>query len=216
MGGKEGVGSLGGVHGVVAVAGEFDVQGDPPWPLLGKGGRGDFAQGGEDGGEVDVALAEGEMVVKAAAHVLDVEVEEVAAPFLDTCGDGAVTSAMDVADVEGEAEEGVVKGVVEIGEAGGGVDEHAGFGLEGQTDVAALGGVQEATAAVDEAGHGLIVGQVAGLDAGPEGDGIGVEGVGHVDGAGQEVEAEFTGVDSCGYGCEKGFLHQRFSHQRSS
>ena len=64
---QESVGGPGGIHGVVAVAGEFDVEG---------AGVVCFFDGRNDVGEIHLAFTEHEMFVEAAAHVFYVDVEE--------------------------------------------------------------------------------------------------------------------------------------------
>ena len=59
-------------------------------------------------GEVDFSLVEHQMVVDAAAHVLDVDVPQPLAPAPHLIRDGGFSQAMQMANVDGEAEEGMI------------------------------------------------------------------------------------------------------------
>jgi hypothetical protein len=118
------------------VAGELDVDGAR---IL------DFAEGRDDGWEIDFAFAEHEVLVDAGTHVFDVHVHKTITPVADFVGDGELALAVEVADVDGELQQvGLSAGRVEFGEeigiAGESVDEHAGLGFEAEDDVL-VGGV---------------------------------------------------------------------------
>ena len=79
------------------------------------------------------------MIVNAATHVLDVDVPQPFAPLAKLVRDGHFAQAMQMADVEREAEEGMIDARVQLGEAVHRVDEHARLRLEGQAHLAGLG-----------------------------------------------------------------------------
>src|SRR5262245_53628045 len=89
--------SSGRIHRVVAVPAQLDVD---------AAGVVDVAQRSEDRREVDFAFAEHQVVVDAAAHVLDVDVPQNILPLLDVPGDRPLILAMHVADVERQTEPG--------------------------------------------------------------------------------------------------------------
>ena len=96
----------------VGVAGQFDDD----QALVAGGG-----QGVEDGREVDLSVAEGEMLVDAAAHVLDLDVAQPGRGGADAVGGREGFEALAVADVEGETEGvGAAEGSAEPVEVGEG------------------------------------------------------------------------------------------------
>lgn len=112
----------------MGVAGQFDD---------GQSAVADGGQGFEDGWEVDLSLAEGEVLVDATAHVLDLDVAEPGRGGADAVGWREWFEALAVADVEGEAEGGgAVEGLAEAVEVGERGEEVTGFGFDREGDAA--------------------------------------------------------------------------------
>ena len=95
--------------GGVAVATELDV--DSPRIT-------DLMECLEDGREVHRPLAEHQVLVDAAYHVLDVDVEDARTPAEKMIGDRAFLDAMHVAEVDRQVEERVADLAIELIEAG--------------------------------------------------------------------------------------------------
>ena len=87
------------VHRVVAVPAQFDV--DAARVVRG-------AEAREHVREVHLALAEHQVIVDAAAHVLDVDVPQHVLPLREELADRQFAVAHEVADVDREPERGVV------------------------------------------------------------------------------------------------------------
>jgi len=68
---KKGEGAASGIDGIVAVSAEFDMN---------AACVADFFQRPQDGNEVDLSFAENQVLVDAAAHVLDVNIPEYVFP----------------------------------------------------------------------------------------------------------------------------------------
>jgi hypothetical protein len=125
---------------VMAVPAQLDVD---PTPVA------DLAQGGHDVGEIDLALAEHQVVVNAPLHVLDVNVPETVLPPADVGPDGRLAHADQVTDVEGQAEVAAIHLAVQFGEFVHRVDEHAWLRLERQSDPAVAGEIGQPEASLD-------------------------------------------------------------------
>src|SRR5205823_981119 len=80
-------------------------------------------QPGEHVGEIDLALAEHQVVVDAPPHVLDVDVPQDVLPVGEDLAHRQLAVAHQVADIDGEAERGVVHPGVESGKPLHRVDE---------------------------------------------------------------------------------------------
>ena len=196
---EEREGLLGELGAGVGVAGQFD--GDQA--LVADGG-----EGVEYGWEVDLSVAEGEVFVDAAAHVLDLDVAQPGGGGADAVGWREGFEALAVADVEGEAE-GV--GAAECGaqavEVGEGGEEVAGFGFDGEGDSGGGGGVEDGGEGFGEAlpagGLGRFAGSRFGVrfsapwlvavllreDAAEAVDRVGAEVGGDLDGPDEQVGA---------------------------
>ena len=85
----------------------------------------DLPQGRENRREIHRPLAEHEVLVDAADHVLDVDVDDPRTPAPEVIGDRTVLDAMDVPQVDGQLEERMRDPLVELVEARERVDEHA-------------------------------------------------------------------------------------------
>src|SRR5205823_130473 len=114
-----------GLDGRVTVTAELDVEAAPV---------ADFPQGPEGRREVHRPLAEHQVLVDPADHVLDVDVGDPGAPGADVVGDRTLFDAMDVPEVDRQVEEGVIDALVESGVPREGVDEHPRLGLEREAD----------------------------------------------------------------------------------
>src|SRR5271165_2433033 len=164
--------------GGVAVATELDV--DSPRIM-------DLMECLEDGRKVHGTRAEHQVLMDAAYHVLDVQVEDAWSPAEKMIGDRAFLNAMDVPEVHRQVEKRVADLVIEPIKAGEGIDEHAGFGLEGQWHACDLGMAQNRLQGVRQPIHGLLLGgRVLDL-AGPERDALRVKLASDVDGPAQKV-----------------------------
>src|SRR6185312_16945529 len=103
------------------VAGQFD----DGQALVAGGG-----EGREDGREVDLAVSEGQVLVDAAAHVLDLDVAQPRGGVAYAVGGWEGFEALAVAEVQGEAEGfGVAERAAQAVEVGEGGEEVAGFGF---------------------------------------------------------------------------------------
>ena len=102
-------------------------------------------------------------------------------------GDRAFLDAMDVPEVHRQVEKRVADPVIEPIKAGEGIDEHAGFGLEGQRHAREFGMPEHGPKCVGQPIHGLLLGDRV-LDlAGPERDALRVKCTSDVDGPAQKV-----------------------------
>ncbi len=110
------------------------------------------ARAAENGREVDLSVPEGEVLVDAAAHVLDLDVAQPGGGGAHAVGGREGFEALAVADVEGEAEGfGVAEGAAEAVEVGEGGEEVARFGFDGERDAGGGGGVQDRGEGLGEA-----------------------------------------------------------------
>ncbi|CAM5470629.1 hypothetical protein STENM223S_08253 [Streptomyces tendae] len=102
--------------------------------------------------------AERQMLVDAAAHVLDLHVPQPGCGLADAVGGCEGFQALAVADVQGEAERlGVAEGVPQVVEVGEGGEEVTGFGFDGERDAGFGGGVQDRFEGVGEAFPGRVL-----------------------------------------------------------
>jgi microcystin degradation protein MlrC len=102
--------------------------------------------------EINLAFAEQQMIVNAAAHVLNVDIPQQVTPVPQIVRDGfALTVQM--ADVQSQAENRPGHAVLQLGEAAHVVYYHPRFRLKGQADAARLGEIAQGQAAVGQAGQ---------------------------------------------------------------
>ncbi len=172
----------------VGVPGQFD---DGQAPVSGGGER------GEDGREVDLPVAERQMLVDAAAHVLDLHVPQPGSGLADAVGGREGFQALAVADVQGEAERlGVAEGAAQMVEVGEGGEEVTGFGFDGERDSGARRRVQHRPERLGEAFPGGVLVGVVGDGAAEAVHGVRPEVGGDLDRPHQQVDAArpVTGV----------------------
>jgi hypothetical protein len=79
------------------------------------------------------------MVVDAAAHVFDVDVPQSFAPAPQLVGNRNLSKTMEMAYVDGEAEERVIDAVAQLGESVHCVDEHARFRFKSEAHLFGFG-----------------------------------------------------------------------------
>ena len=94
----------------------------------------DRLQSGEHIVEIDLPLAEHQVVVDAAFHVVEVDVPEVVLPLVNVFRDWQFVRADEMSNIECEAEERMIDASMQLGEFVHGIDEHAGFGFESEAD----------------------------------------------------------------------------------
>ena len=180
---QEFVGFLRGGRGLVAVAAEFHVY---------AAGKTDLREAAEDGGEIDLAFAEHQVLVDAGPHVLDVHVDQSRGPAADHFVDRTLALAMQMADVQGQAEVVHARLGQQFFPAGHGIDEHARLGLESDGDLLPRGIFADLPQAVDEPGDRLRAIDARGEPSRPERNAVAAQLGGGVDGVLVEVDPPFV------------------------
>jgi hypothetical protein len=175
---QERQGFSGRIDGVMAVPAQFNVHALTVTNL---------AQGGQRRREIDVALAELQMVVHPAAHVFDMDVGQTFFPTPDFLND-VLPLAMQVADVQGQTEKRVEDAAVQAGELCHRIDKHSRFRFEGQAHLLATRRLQQAITAGQQSFLYFILGRRIDRRARPETDGIGPEFAGNANRLTQKVE----------------------------
>ena len=125
-----------------------------------------------------------------------------------SAGNVPFAGAMNVSKVDGELKERMAEPLVELVESLERIDEHAGFGLEGELDVSLLGVAEQRFYCLDQAVHPCVVVNGIGSTPGPKRDTFGLEDLGQVDGAAKKVEPDGA---ARGVGVHEGWvvLHPR-------
>ena len=113
------------LRGLVAVATQLHVNA----PIVA-----DFSQRPKHRRKIDFSLAEHQVLVHAAAHILDVHVDQPRRPAADLLGNRSLALALQVADVECQSLVRRIELAEQLFESGHGVDEHARLRLETHDD----------------------------------------------------------------------------------
>ena len=154
MAGEKGKRFAGGVEPAVGLAGKLDMK--PP--VIAGGG-----EKGEQGGKIDVASPEGEMIVAAGEHVVDMDVDDVRREGLEPRREGPFPQAFEMAEIDGETEAlRIAEAVAEHGPPGNRVDHHPRLWLKSQLHAALRGPLDDGVEACAEpVEDGRLVGRVA-------------------------------------------------------
>ena len=135
----------------------------------------DRMQGGEDRRKIHLAGAELQMIVNAAAHVLDVDVPQPILPAQDVIRDWQFVLTMQMPHVQRQAKKRMGDALMQVRELRHGVDQHARLRLEGQTHIPPGRLIAQPPATVDETPPARIHRRVLVGGAGPEANGIRVQ-----------------------------------------
>jgi hypothetical protein len=177
----EEVGGAGGFVGpAVGLSGEFGVD---------AAGVASVAEGLKERGKFEQACSQGEVLVNAGPHVVEVDVDQLTRVVAESASQGPLAHALHVAEVDGEFQRlGMAHPLLQFIEAGHCVDEHAGLGLEAQEHAAAGGMVEHGLQARGQPVPEVAFNSGVSDRAAPEGDAGAAKFRCQVDGPLQEVD----------------------------
>ncbi len=143
----------------------------------------DLAQRREGGIQIELTLAERQVLVRGGQHVVGLDVAQQPARGAQGPDHSRRLDDHAVPEIDGQAQ---VRGVAEAGaereSIGHGLDEHAGFGLEGEGDARVGGERGELEQTLLEQHAGLLDRDVVGHDSAPQRHAVGIEDRGDLDG----------------------------------